>query len=486
MAYASVTYTSASGTTFALTNSSGDPIEYLRQADIKVFLNGILQTVTTDYTFNTAGTAIVLNTSVSGATVIIQRITDVDTPAVDFTPGSTLVASDLNNATDQTLFGLQELRDEISFGGGVSDGDKGEIFVASSGTLWSIDTGVVTAAKIGTGAVTEIKLGSGSVTETKLGTGAVTAVKIAAAAFTDSVSSTSTTTIATPNSVKTAYDLANAAVPKSGGTMTGDLVVPSLNGGPIGGSRNALINGNPTINQRGYVSGTATSGANQYTLDRWRVVTSGQSITWTDSANVRTVTAPAGGVEQVIEGVNLITGTYTLSWTGTATATVAGNAVTNGATVSITGNVDTTVRFSSGTFSLAQLEPGTRSTPFERRSIGLELALCQRYYEVISYVPVGITYASNGDTRHFTSFTTTKRVAPTMGGFPHSIVVIASTYLGEGINLNGTIDSASSSIFGFQANTMGNSVSIGSAAGGGQVISWGDNGFKTVTASAEL
>jgi hypothetical protein len=404
MAYASITYTSASGTTFALTNSSGDPIEYLRQADIKVFVNGTLQAVTTDYTFNTAGTAIVLNTSVSGATVIIQRITDVDTPAVDFTPGSTLVASDLNNANDQNLFALQELRDEISFGGGVSDGDKGEIFVASSGTLWSIDTGAVTAAKIGTGAVTEAKLG----------TGAVTAVKIAAAAFTDSVSSTSTTTIATPNSVKTAYDLANAAVPKSGGTMTGNLIVPSLNGGPIGGSRNALINGNPIINQRGYVSGTATSGANEYTLDRWRVVTSGQSITWTDSANVRTVTAPAGGVEQVIEGLNLFTGTYTLSWTGTATATVAGNAVTNGATVSITGNVDTTVRFSSGTFSLAQLEPGTRSTPFERRSYGQELALCQRYYQHTIRTQIGGVTSSGIGLYSAVQLPVQMRAAPTL------------------------------------------------------------------------
>ena len=157
--------------------------------------------------------------------------------------------------------------------------------------------------------------------------------------------------------------------------------VASINSGPIGGSRNALINGNPTINQRGYVSGTATSGANQYTLDRWRVVTLGQAITWTDSANVRTVTAPAGGVEQVIEGVNLGTGTYTLSWTGTATATVGGTSVANGTTVSVTGGVDLTVRFIGGTFSLAQFEPGTRSTIFERRSTGQEMALCQRYYE---------------------------------------------------------------------------------------------------------
>ena len=163
------------------------------------------------------------------------------------------------------------------------------------------------------------------------------------------------------------------------------LNVYSINGGPIGGMRNALINGNPTINQRGYVSGTATGGANQYTLDRWRVVTTGESITWTDSANIRTVTAPAGGVEQVVEGLNLGTGTYALSWTGTATATVGGIAVANGATVSITGGVDTTVRFSGGTFSLAQLEPGTRATQFEWRPIVAELALCQRYFRKVSH-----------------------------------------------------------------------------------------------------
>lgn len=43
--------------------------------------------------------------------------------------------------------------------------------------------------------------------------------------LTDSISSTSTTTAATPNSVKTAYDLANSKLNSSGGTISGNLVV---------------------------------------------------------------------------------------------------------------------------------------------------------------------------------------------------------------------------------------------------------------------
>ena len=39
----------------------------------------------------------------------------------------------------------------------------------------------------------------------------------------DATNSTSTTTAATPNSVKSAYDLAAAALPKAGGTMTGAI-----------------------------------------------------------------------------------------------------------------------------------------------------------------------------------------------------------------------------------------------------------------------
>ena len=202
------------------------------------------------------------------------------------------------------------------------------------------------------------------------------------------------------------------------GPVVGAVTTPSINGGPLAGLRNVLINANPLINQRGYVSGAATTAANQYTLDRWRVVTSGQSISWTDSANIRTVTAPAGGVEQVIEDINILGGTHVLNWTGTATATVNGAAVAKGGAVTLTGGTSCTVRFSSGTFSLPQLEPGTTATPFERRSYGLELMLCQRYYfkstQSITALSPYTPSSSTSDMLVDVQFPVTMRATPTV------------------------------------------------------------------------
>lgn len=145
--------------------------------------------------------------------------------------------------------------------------------------------------------------------------------------------------------------------------------------------RNLLINGQGRINQRAYVSGTATVAANQYTLDRWRVVTSGQNLSWTGNAARNIMTAPAGGAEQVVEGLDIVGGTYTINWTGTATCTVAGVARAKGEVFTLTAATNTTVRFTGGTFTDVQLEPGSIPTAFERAPHGEELALCQRYYQ---------------------------------------------------------------------------------------------------------
>lgn len=144
--------------------------------------------------------------------------------------------------------------------------------------------------------------------------------------------------------------------------------------------RNLIINGSGRVNQRGYVSGTVTVGANEFTLDRWFVITTGQSLTFTGDASGRTMTAPAGGVSTVIEGASIAGGTYVISWTGTATATVGGVSRASGDTFTLAANTNVTVTFSSGTFTNVQIELGSIPTPFERRPVGQELALCQRYY----------------------------------------------------------------------------------------------------------
>jgi hypothetical protein len=200
--------------------------------------------------------------------------------------------------------------------------------------------------------------------------------------------------------------------------------------------RNLLINGNFAINQRGYVSGTNTLSANQYTLDRWRVVTSGQNATFGAAGPDRTVTFPAGGGEQVIEGAAIVGGIYTLSWTGAATATVNGVAITNGGnTSSLAANTNVTVKF-VGAVGQAQFELGTVATPFERRSPSVEMLMAKWYFRRLG--PTGISsYAGTiGGTLQQSYCAFSMRVAPTVA------INLTSNTNANGISLTLSADGA--------------------------------------------
>ena len=143
-------------------------------------------------------------------------------------------------------------------------------------------------------------------------------------------------------------------VSKAGDTMTGNLTVPSLNGGQLAGFRNILINGNLKINQRGVTIAAAAVGA--YGPDRWKKV---------DATNMT----------QIIEDVNVVHGAkYTLSWKGGTPQVL---------TAPATGHW--TLPNIPITATEIQLELGEVATPFERRSFGQELALCQRYCWIDNY-----------------------------------------------------------------------------------------------------
>lgn len=186
----------------------------------------------------------------------------------------------------------------------------------------------------------------------------------------------------------------------------------ALGVGSVLSFRNLLINSNFSVNQRVYASGTATTSANQYTLDRWRVVVSGQNLTFGAASPDRVVTAPAGGMEQIIEGSNLVGGVYTLSWVGTATATVNGAAISNGGqTAALTAGANATIKFSGGTVDRVQFELGTVATPYERRPITLELILCQRYYLLFTGGGAGVCTSSGAE--YTVNFPVTMRTPPT-------------------------------------------------------------------------
>jgi hypothetical protein len=233
--------------------------------------------------------------------------------------------------------------------------------------------------------------------------------------------------------------------------IVGDVETNSINGGPIAGFRNAIINGNFDHWQRG------TSGTSGYISDRWRTLTGGSTaaisrqaftLGQTDVPNepeyfhrvVATSVAGAGSLvvmQQRVEFARTFAGqTVTLSFWAKAdaaknmavefaqdfgvggsafvsaigvttialttawqkfTVTVANPSIA-GKTIGSQSSFDLTFWLDagsdhnarsnslgqqSGTFDIAQvqLEAGSVATPFERRPVGTELALCQRFYQ---------------------------------------------------------------------------------------------------------
>ena len=263
-----------------------------------------------------------------------------------------------------------------------------------------IVNGAVTESKIAAGAVTEPKIATGAVTEAKIGAGAVTPTKVAAGTFGINISGNAATA--------TAAGSATTATNQSGGTVN----ATSFNGGQLAGMRNKIINGDFRINQRAYASGGATT-AGQYTFDRWKVTATG-GITFSTTANKTTVTIPSGQtLQQVIEGLNLESGTYVLSWEGTAQGRINGGSygASGSVTAALTGGSNATIEFNTGTVTSVQLELGTVATPFERRHVGQELTLCQRYHQLGG---VAVTSPSSMLLAAGANFVVPMRTTPTM------------------------------------------------------------------------
>lgn len=105
------------------------------------------------------------------------------------------------------------------------------------------------------------------------------------------------------------------------------------------------------------------------------------SVTNTWENKVITVPVDTTGTWNYTNGEGLI-----LTWSLASNSATTGTANTWGTNLSVPNNQVNALDSTSNNFKLAliQLEAGSAATSFDVRSYGTELALCQRYYEVLS------------------------------------------------------------------------------------------------------
>ncbi len=149
-------------------------------------------------------------------------------------------------------------------------------------------------------------------------------------------------------------------------TRTTDLENASIQ--PSG---NLILNPEFAVNTLNY--GGAQLGLDEYAHNRWKAGT--VNTQYTVAGDVVTLTA--GSLKQVIDGRSIVTGTYSISWTGAATCQIDGVGISNGGTVDLTNDTEAVIEFSNGDFSYPYLTIGTAALAYRARPYEQEFQLCR-------------------------------------------------------------------------------------------------------------
>ena len=188
---------------------------------------------------------------------------------------------------------------------------------------------------------------------------------------------------------------ARLAVGTNGQVLTADSTAATGLAWATPDKVNLLLNSNFALNQRGYVS-AANLASGDYGFDRWKSNFTNTTLTFTASTQGQSLTINSGGgLQQIIEQGLVPAGTYTLSWTGTATARVYNSGGTppsyaaSPVTFTADGTANVVVEFTASgatkTVSKVMFNAGSgtiwsMATP----TLQSELSACQRYYYVIA------------------------------------------------------------------------------------------------------
>ena len=198
--------------------------EYVKESDVYVSVDGVVQTLNTHYTFapNTSSiTFLPAHIPANGTAVRIYRITDVADPAAQFFPGSAIRAQDLNTNNDQVLFSAQERKERSlnTTGGGLTgqlDMQTNKIVNlgtptanADASTKAYVDSTVGTVSSYATNAAASAAAALAS--ETAAGTSETNAATSATTATTQATTATTQATTATTQATNAATSATNAA-----------------------------------------------------------------------------------------------------------------------------------------------------------------------------------------------------------------------------------------------------------------------------------
>jgi hypothetical protein len=206
------------------TDAAGTGVEWASNIDVPgtldvtgaaTFDNNV--TIQGDLTVNGTTTTIdTQNLIVEDKNVIIGNVT---TPTDVTADGGGIT---LKGTTDKTINWI-DATDAWTLSEHVNIASAKEYRIAGTKVLdaTSLGSAVVSSSLTSVGTISSGTWQGTAINAAYLPAGTTSAVGIVQ--LTDSTSSTSTTTAATPNSVKSAYDLANAALPKAGGTLTGNV-----------------------------------------------------------------------------------------------------------------------------------------------------------------------------------------------------------------------------------------------------------------------
>jgi len=205
--------------------------------------------------------------------------------------------------------------------------------------------------------------GGGTSGDVTVGIQASSTTQSGAVQLTDSTSSTSTTTAATPNSVKTSYDLANAAIPKSLVDAKGDILTATADNTP---ARLAVGTNGQTL----VADSTASTGL------KWATPASGGGLTVIATGSLSGSTVVLSSITGTYKHLQL--SIYGAKWdSGNETLQVTYNAVTTNYVRSIYAHNNTTAT-NNGSSTRGAVEFSDGSEEWSRTS-GLNHVNCTFY-----------------------------------------------------------------------------------------------------------